>query len=194
MKIYYVHGIGSSGGGNTVELLKKYYPDYEIISDDIPTDPIAAFMTIKKNTRDCDIVIGTSLGGFYTMMLSGCFKIIINPAMIADEDIKSAIGMGTHEFLRPRKSGETTYTVDEKYIENLKYLRELFFTEWFDEDYRFETYGVFGTEDTVVNRQETFKKYYGTTRFCTGTFGHRITEEAFVELVKPIIDKIAGEK
>lgn len=47
MKIYYVHGIGSSGGGNTVELLKKYYPDYEIISDDIPTDPIAAFMTIN---------------------------------------------------------------------------------------------------------------------------------------------------
>lgn len=194
MKLYYVHGIGSSGGGNTVELLKKYYPDYEIISDDIPTDPIAAFMTIKKNTRDCDIVIGTSLGGFYTMMLSGCFKIIINPAMIADEDIKSAIGIGTHDFLRPRKTGETTYTVDEKYIEDLKYLRERFFTEWFDEDYRFETYGVFGTEDTVVNRQETFKKYYGSTRFYTGTFGHRITEEAFVELVKPIIDKIAGEK
>lgn len=194
MKIYYVHGIGSSGGGNTVELLKKYYPDYEIISEDIPTDPIVAFKTIKEAAKDCDIVIGTSLGGFYTMMLSGCFKIIINPAMMADEDIKSAIGMGTHEFLRPRKSGETTYTIDEKYIEDLKYLRERFFTEWFDEDYRFETYGVFGTEDTVVNRQDTFKKYYGSTRFYTETFGHRITEEAFVELVKPIIDKIAGEK
>jgi predicted esterase YcpF (UPF0227 family) len=125
---FYVHGIGSSGGGNTVEMIKKYFKNDTVISPDIPVDPIEAYEFIKKSVRDCDIVIGTSLGGFYTMMIPGVYKILINPAINADETVKDVIGIGEHEFIRKRESGEKTYTIDAEYIKKLSELKKEFLT------------------------------------------------------------------
>lgn len=192
MRIMYVHGIGSSGGGNTVNMIKKYFPNDYIYSPDIPTTPIDAFEFIREAVKEHNInlIIGTSLGGFYTMMISGIPKIIINPAMEAPINIDKCIGRGIHEFLRPRKNGETHYNIDQTFIDELTYLYKRFFGDWFDFEYRTETYGVFGTEDKLINEQEFFKEKYGTTRFYTDTFEHRINEECFTRTVIPIICKI----
>lgn len=190
MRIFYVHGIGSAGGGNTVDMIKKYFPNDEIYSPDIPVSPIEAFEFIKKESKDYDLIIGTSLGGFYTMMVSGKFKILINPAINADTEIPSSIGMGEHEFLRERASGETTYTVDETFVKELSFLKERFFKEWFDYEYKSETYGIFGTEDTVVNDREEFKKTWWKRNYHEDVFGHRMTEDVFIKTVKPIIETI----
>ena len=193
MKIFYVHGIGSAGGGNTVRMLKEKYPTFEIISPDIPVDPIEAFEFVKENVKDCDMIIGTSLGGFYTMMVHGIPKILINPAMNADETVENVIGLGTHEFLKNRKNGETTYTVDREFVDKLTFLKNRFFNEWLDEEYTFETYGLFGTEDDVTNCQDIFKKYYRTENMTTAKFGHRITEEVFNNDLTEIIDNIIAD-
>jgi predicted esterase YcpF (UPF0227 family) len=193
MKIFYVHGIGSSGGGNTVEMIKKYFKNDIVISPDIPVDPIEAYEFIKKSVRDCDIVIGTSLGGFYTMMIPGVYKILINPAINADETVKDVIGIGEHEFLRERESGEKTYTIDAEYIKKLSELKKEFFDKYFDYEYKSETYGIFGTKDEVTDERETFTKKWRKYRFYEDDFGHRMTEEVFIRTVAPIIEEIKNE-
>ena len=57
-------------------------------------------------------------------------------------------------------------------------------------EYKSETYGIFGTEDTVVNDREEFKKTWWKRNYHEDVFGHRMTEDVFIETVKPIIETI----
>ena len=190
MKIFYVHGIGSSGGGNTVEMIKKYFNDDIVISPDIPVDPIEAYDFIKRSAGDCDLVIGTSLGGFYTMMIPGVYKILIDPAINADETVENVIGIGEHEFLRKRENNEKTYVVDKNFINKLRELKDNFFTNYFDYEYKNETYGIFGRYDTVTDERDTFLNKWRKYRFYEDDFGHRMTEDVFTRTVLPIIKEI----
>lgn len=106
MKIMYVHGIGSNGKGNTVTMMKKYLTNHEIYSFDIPADPDEAvkFIKDKCNELDINVLVGTSLGGFYVMQIYGVQKILINPAIKAFETA-NIIGIGTHEYLCEREDG-----------------------------------------------------------------------------------------
>lgn len=101
-KILHLHGIGSAGGGATASVLKKLFSDIEVISPDIPVRPLEAFAFISKLVagNEFDFVVGTSLGGFYAMLIKGIPKFLINPAMNAPTDIENAIGLGEHDFLR----------------------------------------------------------------------------------------------
>ena len=195
MKIFYIHGIGSAGGGNTVRMLRAHYPDFEILSPDIPVDPIEAdeFVRHINRVEHPGIVIGTSLGGFFAMRTSGNFKILINPAMLADTDIRHAIGLGTHPFLNPRKDGAAEYIVDEDYIAKLEQLRTHFFEDCLDWEFKYETYALFGTEDTVVSNLDVFQKHYDKEQCFTDRFGHRLTQEVFDRSLVPLIDKIVAQ-
>ena len=188
-KILYLHGIGSTGNGNTVQMFKRAFPEASIVSPELPTIPVDAFTYIKRLTKeiDFDLVVGTSLGGFYAMMIAGIPKVLINPALFAAEDIPAAIGWGEHPYLNKRMDGETTYVVDNTYVHALKVLQDRYFNMWYDEEYVFETFGVFGTEDTVVSHKEDFGKYFGETHMVTDTFGHRMTEDVFNKTVIPFI-------
>ena len=99
-KILHLHGIGSAGGGATASVLKKLFSDIEVISPDIPVRPLEAFAFISKLVagNEFDFVIGTSLGGFYAMLIKGIPKFLINPAMNAPTDIENAIGLGEHDL------------------------------------------------------------------------------------------------
>ena len=90
-KILHLHGIGSAGGGATASVLKKLFSDIEVISPDIPVRPLEAFAFISKLVagNEFDFVVGTSLGGFYAMLIKGIPKFLINPAMNAPTDIEN---------------------------------------------------------------------------------------------------------
>lgn len=85
MKIVYIHGFASSGNSLKYNKLKKMYPNLDIISPDLDTNPknaINQLTDIIHHSNDKIILIGTSLGGFYTIYLSTKFDIpsfIINP-------------------------------------------------------------------------------------------------------------------
>ena len=180
LKILYVHGIGSAGGGNTVNLFKKYFPNYEIDSPDIPEDPKEAVAFLREIANKYDVVIGTSLGGFYAMQLFGPMKILINPAIDAMNTVTTSIGYGEHPYLKRRKDGKKTYIVDDKFVTELTELYNNFFDNCFDEESMLETYALFGNEDEVCNCQNLFKKYYYEENMSVANFGHRMTEEVFV--------------
>lgn len=193
MKIFYVHGIGSSGGGNTAKMIEKYFKTATVISPDIPVDPIEAYNFIKETAVDCDIIVGASLGGFYAMMVPGIYKILINPAINADETVANVIGFGEHEFFSYREDGAKTYTVDDEFVRKLTELKDKFFNEYFDYEYKDETYGIFGRNDTVTDERKTFLEKWRNYRFYEEDFGHRMTETVFKKTVVPIIEKIKTE-
>ena len=194
-RILYLHGIGSTGGGNTVNGIKEAFPDIIVDSPELPTMPKDAFEYINNlvNRNKYDVVIGTSLGGFYAMMVSGVKKVLINPAMFASEDIPKAIGYGTHSYLRERKSGEKTYTIDEAYVKELATLQNRFFSDWLDNEYIFETTAIFGTEDTLFSHINDYKALYKSHSMLIAKFGHRMDSEIFNDTLKPIIASLMSE-
>ena len=191
MRVLYIHGIGSGRrGGNTTEWLKKYFPDDAIFSFDIPTDPDKAISYIKEKCLELDInaVVGTSLGGFYAMQIPGVQKILINPAIKAFETVEK-IGKGEHEFFCPRDDGQKTYIIDDEFLNKLRRQYEEFF-KIYDEEFRAETYGIFGTEDDMCQYSELFKETFRESQMITAKFGHRMTEEIFILYFKTLYEKM----
>lgn len=193
--ILYLHGIGSTGNGNTVKMLREAFPEACVAAPELPTQPMEAFDFIKLCIReiDPDLIIGTSLGGFYAMMISGIPKILINPAMYAADDIVASIGYGEHPYLEERISGETSYVVNETYVNELKQLQGRYFNNWYDSEYAFETFGVFGINDEVVSHITDFEKLFSSSHTITDVFGHRMTEEVFTKTVVPLINRVYQE-
>ena len=83
-KILYLHGFGSSGASGTVDLLRREFwervtPDKRatIVAPDIPLDPLVAMPMLETLAYDemPDLIVGTSMGGFYAQQLHGFVRI-----------------------------------------------------------------------------------------------------------------------
>jgi predicted esterase YcpF (UPF0227 family) len=111
-RIYYFHGFKSAGGGSKVETLKKVYGgEYEILSPTLPSNIYDAKSKLHLIAKELEteeikeiIIIGTSLGGFYTYYFAkefywelweldvSCSIILINPVLKPSEHLKKYIG------------------------------------------------------------------------------------------------------
>ena len=87
--ILYLHGFGSSGASGTVDLLRRAFGDRAdeahravVVAPDIPLDPLAALPMLKELASDekPDLIVGTSMGGFYAQQLHGFTRICVNPS------------------------------------------------------------------------------------------------------------------
>ncbi len=94
MTILYVHGLSSSGQSGTVDLLRRYFPQAEIVAPDLPLDPTAALQLLRDTceTHHPDLIIGTSMGGMFAQQLFGYRKILVNPAFRLFEILKQLKG------------------------------------------------------------------------------------------------------
>lgn len=103
--ILYIHGFASCGDSNKSRLLTKHFD--KVISPNIPVDPDEAISFIQKLILDneVDLIIGSSLGGFYAAYFAEKFQIktvLLNPS--TQPFITLAPYVGTNEFFC---SGET---------------------------------------------------------------------------------------
>lgn len=179
MKIMYVHGIGSGKNGNTVTWIKETFKNHEIYTFDIPFDPVEAIEFINKKCDEYDInmIIGTSLGGFYAMTISGVQKILINPAIKAYETAET-IGYGVHEYFCERDDGIQTYEINADFVNKLRKIYDAHIAN-IDCEMICETYAIFGNEDNVCDFRADFEKTYRKSQMITADFGHRMTKEIF---------------
>lgn len=83
-----VHGFGSSGDNSKAAALRKHFPEYELISPDLPMDPFGCMELLEETVRkysDRDLVLqGSSMGGFYSLLAHirfGVKALLINPAL-----------------------------------------------------------------------------------------------------------------
>lgn len=176
MRILYLHGLGSGRNSRTAGILQNLLEEHEVLAPEIPIQPKEAFSFLKANyTRETvDIVIGTSLGGFYTLLVPGVPRIMVNPALFPDEDIREKIGLGEQPFFSERSDGRTTYTIDDQFIQELAELRAIAY-QGLNEKEKEQTYGLFGKEDELLSHQEDYKRIFSEKNFTAFHDGHRLS-------------------
>ncbi|PIS28381.1 MAG: hypothetical protein COT43_06435 [Candidatus Marinimicrobia bacterium CG08_land_8_20_14_0_20_45_22] len=118
--ICYLHGFASSGNAVKAQLLKKHLPEIEILSPDLPIEPlkvIALIDSIIQNHKGKKVLlVGSSLGGFYAYHFYSRRNIpavLLNPTIDPVSDMKNAVGM--HRY----------FNNDESFEWKAEYLRQL---------------------------------------------------------------------
>lgn len=83
MKVLYVHGFNGSPEGSSYRMLKNHLPEgYDLIGMDYNQDDceIALNQIRELVQKDkIDVIVGCSLGGFLTLLVSGVERYVINP-------------------------------------------------------------------------------------------------------------------
>ncbi|MDO5447371.1 MAG: YqiA/YcfP family alpha/beta fold hydrolase [Prevotellaceae bacterium] len=190
MKILYFHGFASSGASGTVELLRKLFPEIEIVAPDIPVDPVEALPYLQQLTQDeqPDLIIGTSMGAMYAQQMFGFKKICVNPAFNMST-MSKVLKTGTFKFLNGRKDHQKEFRITRNIIQHFNQMERQQFkgiTE-FDKE---NTYGLFGIHDTTTNCYDLFKKHYANAQRFDGE--HHLNEKALRHAVLPLVKQILG--
>ena len=123
MKVIYIHGFNSAGFGEKVNKLKEAFGEENVISLNLPYDPkkaIALLSYLVERLKDDNLYLfGTSLGGFYAMVLASRYKV---PAVLINPSIHPALS------LKDEVGKQINYKTDEEYEftkEHLNTLKEL---------------------------------------------------------------------
>ena len=193
-KIMYVHGFLSSAASGTVKLLRELLPECTVVAADLPIHPAEALDLLRKmqSEEHPDLIIGTSMGGMFTEQLTGCDRIIVNPAFDMAEHMSSR--MGKQEFQSPRADGVNEIIVTKGLIKEYKEVcaQSLAAAECDD-----IVYGLFGDEDPIG--QSNFPKFlekYADAVWFHG--GHRLTDHVALHYLAPVIrwvdDRQAGRE
>ena len=203
MKILYLHGIGSGAESRTPRTLRKLLPDAVILAPELPIRPSEAYGFIHENyymNDDFDLVIGTSLGGFYAQTLHVVKKILVNPAMFADEDIPKGIGMGKQDFLCNRSDGAKEYVIDDEFIAELAEIRKKIYNNkdmWHPGKMEVNecngTYALFGTKDSTISHYDDFCRLYIPDHAVLFDGGHRLEENEIETVLLPLIKRVEDE-
>ena len=190
MKLIYFHGFGSSAQSGTIRTLRRMLPDFEVIAPDIPVDPADALPFLKQLCEDeqPDVVIGTSMGGMYAQQMFGFNRICVNPAF--EMSIMSKVlKVGTFEYFNPRMDGETHFTITPDIIKHHADMESKQFDGVADEE-KTKVWGLFGSDDRLVNGEHIFRQYYDNVIHFNGE--HRMSEEVITTVLIPLIRKITN--
>ena len=98
----YIHGFGSSGRGGKALQFKEYFKSQNIpfISPSLSYVPELAIDTLEQLIESYDdkvTLIGSSLGGFYSIYLAekyGLKAVLINPAVDSSNTLKRMLELG----------------------------------------------------------------------------------------------------
>ena len=102
--IIYIHGFGSSGQGGKANLFRDYFKSrgQSFIAPSLSYVPELAMSTLEEliNSYDEVELIGSSLGGYYSIYLAekyGLKAVLVNPAI---ESLQNGTLLGNMMFLK----------------------------------------------------------------------------------------------
>jgi len=162
MKVIYIHGFNSAGYGDKVSKLKEHFGDENVLSINLPYNPEKAISLLEYLIRNLKneeplLLVGTSLGGAYTLYLSYKFDIpgvIINPSVKPSEDLKTEVGK------------QKNYKTDEEYYfkeEYFNFLKKIEIPIQELQKIKDKLYIYLDEEDELLDSKETaeyFKGFY----------------------------------
>jgi predicted esterase YcpF (UPF0227 family) len=190
MKIIYFHGFGSSGATGTAETLRKLMPEAEVISPDIPVEPLEALPYLRElcEKEQPDIIVGTSMGGMYAHQMHGFKRICVNPA-VNMSTLSGVLKTGVHKFLNRRKDNQKEFKITREIIQHHNQIERQQFKNLTDED-KEDVYGLFGIHDPIVHTYDLFHKHYPKCQRFDGE--HQLNEKVLRKVVVPLIHEILG--
>lgn len=176
-EILYVHGYNSSGGtGHALEAMLSPM-GYQVHHFPIPQQADEAVARVKEyliKHSDIQLVVGSSLGGIVTLQQTGYHKLVINPCL--------------HPSVELPKIGATN-DIAQSYL-----LYEEVLTQISTPEERILTYGMFSTNDELLNYSNEFATLYGNAHMSDIPQGkHRLSNELLSEYVVPQIVQIMLE-
>lgn len=185
-KVMYVHGFMSSAQSGTVAMLKELLPKAHVFAEDMPIHPQEALELLKDlcKQHQPDLIIGTSMGGMYTEMLTGYDRIVVNPAFQMGETMHEHGMMGKQTFLNPRKDGETDIIVTKSLVNEYKDITQLCFQQVTPEEQK-RVYGLFGDKDPVVHTFDLFNEHYPNAIHFHGA--HQLSNKVAFHYLIPVI-------
>jgi uncharacterized protein len=123
-RIVYAHGFISSSHSRKALTLKRHIEEnriaVEYICPDLNFDPEIAMMQLDARCRDFPVddltVIGSSLGGFYALVLAerfGCRAVLLNPSIRPYETLARHLGPQVNLYTKEK------FTFTQKHIDVL---------------------------------------------------------------------------
>lgn len=193
MRILCLHGLASSKESHTAKALSEHLLGDTVLAIDIPMEPYDALKEIFKTICEFhpNLIVGTSLGGFYAMFFEGPWKILINPALKPDEELIGILGnYGKHPYLKDREDGEKEFSYTKEDEESFRALRSNFESRIKDFDHVSQTYALFGCNDRVVNDRDYFNKVFNPRHAMTFFGEHRLSDDNIAHILIPLIEQL----
>lgn len=184
-KLMYVHGFGSSAQSGTVQMLRTLMPNATVVARDIPLHPEEGLQMLKAMAAEeqPDLIIGTSMGGMYTEMLTGFDRILVNPAFEMGDTMSKFTGKQV--FQNPREDGVQEFIVTKGLIKEYQEMTTHNFEHAADSDERTRVIALFGDNDPVVHTYDLFHEHYPTAICFHGE--HRLTDKVAMHYLIPVI-------
>ncbi len=107
-KILYIHGFCSSAQTGTVNRIRDVFDQCDVHAIDVNHHPAESIALIEQYVRDnhIDLLIGTSLGGYFTLCADvDCIKVAVNPATDPEHMLDQPDMMGHLRYFNPRQDG-----------------------------------------------------------------------------------------
>lgn len=119
--VMYIHGFRSGANGSKREQLQKYFGDrYRVIAPEVDANPEKSLAKINEiiATEKPEIIIGTSLGGWMTLMCDGgnAQLVVVNPSTDPEQTLGQWIGQELPYFCE-RLDGVLTYVLTQEVLD-----------------------------------------------------------------------------
>lgn len=191
-KVIYIHGFASAGStGSATQMRNHLYPKgVQVLSPDVPVDPLEAIAFLKAfvEREQPDLIVATSMGAMYAEQLKGIRRILVNPSFHMAR-LLTFRGLGKHEFRNKRQDGQTEFKVDKQMIQAFAQVEKESFKGITPEEKRL-VWGLFGTQDKLVNCQADFAKHYGKEQMQLFEGEHFLNDKVLSKVVMPLVGQI----
>lgn len=191
-KAIYLHGFASAGSTGTATTMRNllYGRDVTVLSPDIPVSPLEAqkMLSAFVQSEQPDIIVATSMGAMFAEQLRGFPRILVNPSFHMAR-LLTFRGMGRRQFRNKRQDGATDFKVDKPLISEFQQVEKSSFSNITPQE-KALVWGLFGTQDKLVNCQADFKKNYGTEQMRLFEGEHFLNDKVLSRVVLPLVEQI----
>ena len=190
-KVIYIHGFASAGSTGSATLMRNHFysKGVRVLSPDVPVSPAEAIAFLKKFVEDeqPDLIVATSMGAMYAEQLRGFRRILVNPSFHMAR-LLTFRGMGRREFRNKRQDGQKEFKVDRQMIQEFQQVEKESFKGITDVE-KGLVWGLFGTQDKLVNCQQDFLQHYGNGQMKLFEGEHFLNGEVLDKVVIPLVEK-----
>lgn len=190
--VLYIHGFASAGSSGTAIVMRNllYHHGVQVVSPDVPTSPLEAQKMLHELVEQLhpDLIVGTSMGAMYAEQLHGYPRILVNPSFHMARTLTFQ-GLGRREFRNKREDGAKDFKVDKEMIQEFKQVEKDSFQAITSQEKQL-VWGIFGTQDKLVNCRADFRKHYGTAQMLLFEGGHYLNDHVLSREVMPLVNKL----
>lgn len=190
--VLYIHGFASAGSSGTAIVMRNllYSHGVQVVSPDVPTSPLEAQKMLQELVGQLhpDLIVAISMGAMYAEQLHGIPRILVNPSFHMSRTLTFQ-GLGRREFRNKREDGAKDFKVDKEMIQEFKQVEKDSFQAITSQEKQL-VWGIFGTQDKLVNCQADFRKHYGTAQMLLFEGGHYLNDHVLSREVMPLVNKL----